>query len=96
MNVLLGAMSVSLVGCHTGKNATKDNTPRPQMMKYGVPTEVKAMYGVPTNIQDDIEIPADTAVVDTIEAPTPEKMPKPRQEERPVVKYGVPNMRDSQ
>ena len=91
MNVLLGAMSLGLVGCHTGKNATKEN-PRP-MMKYGVPTErIVAMYGVPVEQSDDLLMPADTTIVqDTVVAPAPEEMPQPKPEPRPIVKYGVPN-----
>lgn len=92
LNVLLGAMSLGLVGCHTGKNATKEN-PRP-MMKYGVPTEqrVVAMYGVPVDRNEDAFLPADTtAVQDTIVAPEPEEKPTPKPEQRPIVKYGVPN-----
>ena len=92
MNVLLGAMSLSLVGCHTGKNATKDN-PR-QMMKYGVPTEqpIVAMYGVPVEIQEEPIMPSqDTIPADEMNAPVPEETLAPKPEQRPVVKYGVPN-----
>ena len=84
MNVLLGAMSVGLVGCHTGKNTTKA-TQRP-MLKYGVPTEVRAMYGVPA----DVLAPVDTmaAPKDTVAVPE-EKPARPRDREI-LVKYGVP------
>ena len=89
MNVLLGAMSVGLVGCHTGKNTTK-STQRP-MLKYGVPTErVIAMYGVPVRPEDELLLPSDTtAIPEPQEAPDQNPTPKP--EQRPVVKYGIPN-----
>lgn len=96
MNVLLGAMSVGLVGCHTGKNTTKA-TQRP-MLKYGVPTErVIAMYGVPVRPEDELQLPSDTidAPADTTAVPEPQEAPdqnpKPKPEQRPVVKYGIPN-----
>ena len=102
VNVVLGALSVGLVGCHTGKKATTDNGPRPQMMKYGVPTEVIAMYGVPVDLVEEgltpmsDTIPSDTTVAPApapvqIEEPTPAPEPDPR--DRPMTKYGIPNPR---
>lgn len=96
MNVLLGAMSVGLVGCHVGKNAT--NPAQRPMLLYGVPTErMMAKYGVPVRPVDELQLPADTidAPADTtaISEPqeVPEQTPAPKPEMRPVVKYGIPN-----
>ena len=79
MNVLLGAMSVGLVGCHVGKNST--NPAQRPMLLYGVPTErMMAKYGVP----------ADTTAISEPQE-VPEQTPAPKPEMRPVVKYGIPN-----
>lgn len=93
VNILLGAASLGLIGCHTGKNAAKEG-PRPQLVKYGVPTEVIAMYGVPVNrperveSEEDMTLPADTTAVVTPKKEEEKTQPRPN---RPVVKYGVPS-----
>ncbi len=80
VNIILGALSLMLAGCHTTKKVAQDTPPRP-MLKYGVPTEVVAMYGV--NIEaDTLAAPADTVA-------KPQKRPI---DHEILVKYGVPGM----
>lgn len=81
-----------LAGCHSGKKAAQNTPPRP-MLKYGVPTEVRAMYGVPADVLapvDTMAAPKDTMAAprDTVAAPE-EKPARPRDREI-LVKYGVP------
>ena len=82
-NVVLGAASVLLAGCHTTKSAVKESGD-PVMVKYGAPAEVIAMYGVSVDYDvNDWFAPADTAstVQDTAQTAKP----------RPVMtKYGIP------
>jgi hypothetical protein len=86
MNVLLGAVSLTLAGCHSSKQAVPEATPRP-MLKYGVPAEVIALYGV--QLPENYEIPevpkepADSTAVDTV-------APKSEEQEIIVTKYGIP------
>ncbi len=78
VNILLGAISLSLVGCHTAKQATVLYGPPPEE-KYGIPEpEMVAMYGVPTPI---VEEQQDKDVI------TPDRPPK---HDVPVCKYGIP------
>ena len=89
MNVLLGAMSVGLVGCHVGKNST--NPAQRPMLLYGVPTErMMAKYGVPVRPVEELQLPADTTAIPEPQE-VPEQTPAPKPEMRPVVKYGIPN-----
>ena len=85
VNVILGAVSMVLAGCHSGKKAAQNTPPRP-MLKYGVPTEVRAMYGVPADVLAPVDSTA--APKDTVAVPE-EKPARPRDREI-LVKYGVP------
>ena len=83
MNVLLGAVSLTLAGCHSTKQAAQNPEQMP-MLKYGVPAEVIALYGV--QLPDDYpvpEAPADTMATDTV-------APKPEEQEIIITKYGIP------
>ena len=68
VNILLGIASMALAGCHTKQVAVaeQESAPRP-MLKYGVPSEVRAMYGVPSPVVEQDTVPApkdpDTRVV---------------------------------
>ena len=85
MNVLLGAMSVGLVGCHVGKNST--NPAQRPMLLYGVPVLPVEELQLPS---DTIDAPADTTAIPEPQE-VPEQTPAPKPEMRPVVKYGIPN-----
>lgn len=89
MNIVLGAASLLLAGCHSTKTVVKEEGSARPMLKYGVPAQVVALYGVQTDYDADVwTLPADstalpdsTTVMDTVPAPRP----------RPVIaKYGIP------
>jgi len=64
INMILGAMSVSLLGCKTTHECLYGPPPEPE--KYGCPEEmVQAMYGVPEYMND----------ADTIPKPVPAPQP---------------------
>ena len=75
VNILLGAMTLGLIGCHSSKQALVKYGVPPEPEKYGPPAEMIAMYGVPVVTQE--EQPRDTV------APIEEL-------DRPMLKYGVP------
>lgn len=88
MNIMLGAVSLTLAGCHSSKQAATDSTSRP-MLKYGVPAEVIDMYGVP--MPEECVIPeVPPTQEDTTAAPEPTIEPKPGDHEIIVTKYGIP------
>ena len=79
--MLLGAISIALMGC-SHKQALVKYGPPPTIEKYGPPEEMVAMYGVRP---DRINAPEDT-----IDAP----MEAPAE---PIMcKYGVPPVRPKQ
>ena len=83
VNVLLGAASLTLVGCHSTKQAVVNGGPEE---KYGIPEpEMVAMYGVPSPVVEQQNEP-------TIE-PIPESE-RPNRPEPPVCKYGIPMPRE--
>lgn len=89
MNIMLGAVSLTLAGCHSSKQAVTDGTP-PQMFKYGVPAEVIALYGV--QMPEDYVLPEQQpAPADTTAAPEPTIEPRPGDPEIIVTKYGIPS-----
>ncbi|MBQ1742060.1 MAG: hypothetical protein II045_03085 [Oscillospiraceae bacterium] len=83
VNVLLGAASVALVGCHTQKNIQDKDHQRPVIVKYGSP----AIFAptVPSQATDSVAPQA----TDSIQ---PADMPR-HNEGRVMVKYGVPPTR---
>lgn len=85
VNIILGALSLLLAGCHSSKKAAQSTPPRP-MLKYGVPTEVVAMYGV--TLEADT-LKADTTAVPQDTVAEPQQRPRDREI---LVKYGVPGM----
>ena len=88
MNIMLGAVSLTLAGCHTSKQAVPEREPQP-MLKYGVPAEVIALYGV--QLPDDYEIPeVPTVPADTTATPDSTATPKPEDSEIIITKYGIP------
>ena len=93
-NVLLGAVSLILAGCHAQKKATESSaveTPEPQEQGT-VEGKVVCLYGVPPRIyeeqraQEELKLQEqekqqqDTLSVDTTASEPP----------RPMLKYGVP------
>lgn len=85
MNFVLGALSLTLAGCHSSKQVVQENSPLP-MLKYGVPAEVIAMYGVNYNPQwSDEYLPSDT-----VAAPDTVPVQKPERPEIIMTKYGIP------
>ncbi|MBQ5379213.1 MAG: hypothetical protein IIU10_03290 [Paludibacteraceae bacterium] len=87
MNFVLGALSLTLAGCHSSKQVVQENSPLP-MLKYGVPAQVIAMYGVPVDYNPmDFQVPSDTvAAPDTVQADKPERP------EMILTKYGIPGV----
>jgi hypothetical protein len=79
INLLLGAVSLSLAGCHTTSKA-------PAPVKYGPFNEPKK-YGPPVEV---VRAPEEEAPIE--EPPAPPASPQfiPQQEEPVVCKYGVP------
>ena len=93
-NVLLGAMSLILAGCHTQKKVAESSTaetPEPQEQET-VEGKVVCLYGVPPRVyeeqraqeeqklQEQEKQQQDTLSVDTTASEQP----------RPMLKYGVP------
>lgn len=79
VNLVLGALSLTLAGCHSSKQAGTPREPA-QVHKYGVvpPREVIALYGV--QFPDEIEVlPTDTADAQ-----------QPEQQDIIMTKYGIP------
>ena len=91
VNIVLGALSLTLAGCHSNKAVVQDGAPRP-MLKYGIPPEIRAMYGVQVDYNPaDFQLPTDTvAAPDTIAAPNPVPAEQPKQDEIIMTKYGIP------
>ena len=88
MNIMLGAMSLTLAGCHSSKQAVTDGTPM-QMVKYGVPAEVIAMYGV--QLPNDYKIPeVPTVPADSTTTSDSTTAPRPEEQEIIITKYGIP------
>lgn len=81
MNLLLGAVSLGLAGCHSAKPAASENG-MPSAKKYGPPpTEEKIMlmYGAPV---DDFPVEKDTV-------PTPPPVVDVKPDEPTPCIYGV-------
>ena len=75
INILLGALSLGLAGCHSSKQQVVLYGPPPMEEKYGIP-EVVALYGV---VEPTPEEDADTTFMEV------------RPQEPPILcKYGVP------
>ena len=93
VNLLLGAASITLAGCHTQK-AAKAEEPAAQEVRQG---KVRVKYGVPPEVRERIEaeraaqdtVPADTIVLPAHQLEDPAPVPA----DRPIVMYGVPNPR---
>lgn len=85
---MLGAVSLTLAGCHSNKHVVTDGTP-PQMLKYGVPAEVIALYGV--QMPDDYVVPEEQPNrTDTTASPDSTATPKPKEQDIIITKYGIP------
>lgn len=88
MNIMLGAVAMTLAGCHSSKQVVQNPEQMP-MLKYGVPPEVIALYGV--QIPDDYVVPeVPPTPQDTTATPDTVSAPKPEEHEIIVTKYGIP------
>ena len=87
MNVMLGALSLSLAGCHSTKQTVSQDDPPAK--KYGPPRleVIEEKYGIPSDLQEE--------PIDSVPEPTPVKYGPPVVEEEPVkCLYGVPYPRE--
>ena len=81
INIVLGAVSISLAGCHVSKQAVSGSDSSMGPKKYGPPADaIRLMYGVPV----EELMPVDTLM------PPPAPEPTPVPDEPVVCKYGVP------
>ena len=82
INIMLGAMSIGLAGCHVSKQAASVSESSMGPKKYGPPSNVvRPMYGVPVT---------EPLSQDTVSTPAPSPQPVPVPDEPVVCKYGVP------
>ncbi len=82
INIMLGAMSIGLAGCHVSKQAASVSESSMGPKKYGPPSDVvRPMYGVPVT---------EPLSQDTVSTPAPSPQPVPVPDEPVVCKYGVP------
>ena len=91
MNVMLGALSLSLAGCHTAKQ-TVPSPENPPAKKYGPPhlEVIEEKYGIPAKF---LEEPIEEAPADTVAEPLPVKYGAPPVIDEVKCLYGVPSPR---
>ena len=99
MNVLLGAASMLLAGCHSQKNVVKQepSEPAPKPVDEVPEGHVICLYGVPADRYRPVQ-PQNTDTVTADELFNDTVAPQQIEQRdsippRPMLKYGVPNPR---